>query len=39
MNIEKALEAELNGEIPINCSKYGEFQRFGAYKRKNPLYF
>ncbi|SDN09632.1 hypothetical protein SAMN05443253_10818 [Bacillus sp. OK048] len=39
MYIEEVKEADISGDIPINCFKLGKIQGFGSYKRKNFLCF
>ncbi|PFP29189.1 hypothetical protein COJ96_11785 [Bacillus sp. AFS073361] len=39
MYIEEAYEANISGEIPLNCSKKGKIQRFESFRRKNFPYY
>jgi hypothetical protein len=34
-----AKEADISGNIPVNCSKFGKNYRFGSDNRKNFPYF
>lgn len=37
--LEHAFEAEIRGDILVNCYKLGKIQRFGLNRRKNSPYF
>jgi hypothetical protein len=35
----RAKKAKIDGDIPVNCSKYYKIQGFGHYNGKNSPYF
>jgi hypothetical protein len=39
MYMGEAKEADISGEIPVNCSNNDKIQRFRKDKRKNSGYF